>query len=255
MNALVQSKAAGYTRGMKPHATIPYTALPAMSDAERIAAAEAFRDHVGKRRTCRMFTDAPVPRAVIAAAIEAAGTAPSGANHQPWHFAAISSPEVKHRIRLAAEEEEAAKSPVTERVHLATGLLLPVWKRLPGDHVRVTRLVTEDGQSIIGREVLDIDLAAIAETFGLSGVTGPSAEQIGDLVLASGKPLCLASHDPLTVKRSLVGGEQRLELTGFSPDRLDWYKGKGCFTEIIRYRTRLFVAASRASEILGKLGV
>lgn len=108
MNALVQSKAAGYTRGMKPHATIPYTALPAMSDAERIAAAEAFRDHVGKRRTCRMFTDAPVPRAVIAAAIEAAGTAPSGANHQPWHFAAISSPEVKHRIRLAAEEEEAA---------------------------------------------------------------------------------------------------------------------------------------------------
>ncbi len=108
MNALVQSKAARYTRGMKPHATIPYTALPAMSDAERIAAAEAFRDHVGKRRTCRMFTDAPVPRAVIAAAIEAAGTAPSGANHQPWHFAAISSPEVKHRIRLAAEEEEAA---------------------------------------------------------------------------------------------------------------------------------------------------
>ena len=108
MNALVRAKAAGYTRGMKPHATIPYTALPAMSDAERIAAAEAFRDHIGKRRTCRMFTDAPVPRAVIAAAIEAAGTAPSGANHQPWHFAAISSPEVKHRIRLAAEEEEAA---------------------------------------------------------------------------------------------------------------------------------------------------
>mgnify|MGYP003722770559 CR=1 FL=1 len=154
-----------------------------------------------------------------------------------------------------AEEEEAAASPVTERVHLATGLLLPVWKRLPGDHVRVTRLVAEDGQSIIGREVLDIDLAAIAETFGLSGVTGPSAEQIGDLVLVSGKPLDLASHDPLTVKRSLVGGEQRLELTGFSPDRLDWYKNKGCFTEIIRYRTRLFVPTPRASEILQSIAI
>lgn len=152
-----------------------------------------------------------------------------------------------------AEEEEAAASPVTERVHLATGLLLPVWKRLPGDHVRVTRLVAEDGQSIIGREVLDVDLAAIADTFGLSGVTGPAVEQIGDLVLASGKPLGLASHDPLTVKRSLVGGEQRLELTGFSPDRLDWYKGKGCFTEIIRYRTRLFVPVSRASSVLPAL--
>ncbi|WP_198147735.1 strawberry notch C-terminal domain-containing protein, partial [Erythrobacter sp. AP23] len=154
-----------------------------------------------------------------------------------------------------AEEEEAAASPVTERVHLATGLLLPVWKRLPGDHVRVTRLVAEDGQSIIGREVLDIDLAAIADTFGLSGVTGPSAEQIGDLVLVSGKPLGLTSHDALTVKRSLVGGEQRLELTGFSPERLEWYKGKGCFTEIIRYRTRLFAPVSRASEILQSIAI
>lgn len=91
---------------MKPHATIAYSALPAMTDADRIAAAEAFRDHVAARRTCRMFADAPVPRAVIAAAIAAAGTAPSGANHQPWHFAAIASPDIKHRIRLAAEKEE-----------------------------------------------------------------------------------------------------------------------------------------------------
>lgn len=91
---------------MKPHATTPYTALPEMTDAARIAAAEAFRDHVAARRTCRMFSDAPVPRAVIEAAIAAAGTAPSGANHQPWHFAAVSSPPIKHRIRLAAEAEE-----------------------------------------------------------------------------------------------------------------------------------------------------
>lgn len=91
---------------MKPHATTSYTALPPMTDAARIAAAEAFRDHVAARRTCRMFSDAPVPRAVIEAAIAAAGTAPSGANHQPWHFAAISSPDIKHRVRLAAEAEE-----------------------------------------------------------------------------------------------------------------------------------------------------
>ena len=91
---------------MKPHATTAYTALPTMTDAARIAAAEAFRDHVAARRTCRMFSDAPVPRAVIEAAIAAAGTAPSGANHQPWHFAAIASPDIKHRVRLAAEAEE-----------------------------------------------------------------------------------------------------------------------------------------------------
>jgi hypothetical protein len=151
------------------------------------------------------------------------------------------------------EEEQAANSPVTERVHLATGLLLPVWKRLPGDHVRVTRLVAEDGQSIIGREVLDIDLATIAETFGLAAVAGPAPDELGKLVLASGTPQPLAGHDALMVKRSLVGGEQRLELTGYAPDRLDWYKTKGCFTEIIRYRTRLFVPVSKASSVLPAL--
>ncbi|BBC71634.1 methylase [Altererythrobacter sp. B11] len=155
--------------------------------------------------------------------------------------------------RWRIEEEEAAASPVTERVHLATGLLLPVWKRLPGDHVRVTRLVAEDGQSIIGREVLDIDLAKIAETFGLAGVTGPAPDEVGKLVLTSGTPQPLASHDALMVKRSLVGGEQRLELTGYAPERLEWYKAKGCFTEIIRYRTRLFVPVSRASSVLPAL--
>ncbi|MEP2725012.1 hypothetical protein [Roseibium sp.] len=151
------------------------------------------------------------------------------------------------------EESAAAASPVTERVHLATGLLLPVWKQLPGDHVRVTRLVAEDGSSIIGREVLDIDLAKIAETFGLKGVSGPAPAELGILVLASGTPQPLASHDAMTIKRSLVGGEQRLELTGYAPERLDWYKAKGCFTEIIRYRTRLFVPVSKASTVLPNL--
>jgi hypothetical protein len=49
----------------------------------------------------------------------------------------------------------------------------------------------------------------------------------------------VASVDPLTLKRSLVNGTQRLELTGWSIARLDWYKAQGCFTEIIRFQTRL----------------
>lgn len=93
---------------MIDHPTLPYTALPRMTDAERIAAAEAFHAHIRERRTCRMFSDAPVPRAVIEAAIRAAGTAPSGANHQPWHFAVISSPAIKAAIRAEAEKEEVA---------------------------------------------------------------------------------------------------------------------------------------------------
>jgi len=68
--------------------------------------AEAFRNYMKKRHSVREFTDDPVDEAVIAACIEAAGTAPSGANHQPWHFAAIADPEMKARVRKAAEEEE-----------------------------------------------------------------------------------------------------------------------------------------------------
>jgi len=60
------------------------------------------------RRTIRFFEDTPVPRDVIETAIKAAATAPNGANQQPWHFAAISNPEMKRKIRIAAEEEERA---------------------------------------------------------------------------------------------------------------------------------------------------
>ncbi len=87
---------------------MPWPGLPTLSDNDRIGRAIALRDHLRTRRTCRYFSDAPVPRAVIEAAIEAAGTAPSGANHQPWHFAVISSSAIKAAIRTAAEDEERA---------------------------------------------------------------------------------------------------------------------------------------------------
>ncbi len=87
---------------------LPYPALPELSDAERLARAAASYGRLRTRRTCREFADAPVPREVIEQAILAAGTAPSGANHQPWHFAVVSSPEKRREIRLGAEAEERA---------------------------------------------------------------------------------------------------------------------------------------------------
>lgn len=68
--------------------------------------AHDFYEHVKTRHTVRDFSDRPVPRDIIEKCIMAAGTAPNGANHQPWHFSAISNPEMKSRIRVAAEEEE-----------------------------------------------------------------------------------------------------------------------------------------------------
>ncbi len=91
---------------MKDHDTIPYTALPEYDDAERIARSKAFYEAIKTRRSCRYFSDAPIPRTVIENAILAAGTAPNGANHQPWHFAVIESLDKKKSLRAAAEAEE-----------------------------------------------------------------------------------------------------------------------------------------------------
>jgi iodotyrosine deiodinase len=91
---------------MIDHPSVPWVAYPTQSDAQRIEKAQAFFEMIQTRRTCRQIGGKPVPRAIIESAIRAAGTAPSGANHQPWHFAAISSPSLKRDIRIAAEEEE-----------------------------------------------------------------------------------------------------------------------------------------------------
>jgi nitroreductase len=71
----------------------------------RRRSAEFYAD-LSRRRSVREFSSRPVPRDVIENCIRAAGTAPSGANQQPWHFVAISDPAVKRRLREAAEGEE-----------------------------------------------------------------------------------------------------------------------------------------------------
>ena len=85
---------------------LPIPDRPTFSDAEALEKAEAFRDHMRRRHSVRQYDPTPVPAEVIAACIQAAGYAPSGANQQPWHFVAISDPAMKARIRAAAEEEE-----------------------------------------------------------------------------------------------------------------------------------------------------
>ena len=69
--------------------------------------AVAFRTEMQRRRTVRHFSDRPVPREIIEECLLTAGTAPNGANLQPWHFVVVSDPKVKHEIRVEAEKEEA----------------------------------------------------------------------------------------------------------------------------------------------------
>jgi nitroreductase len=85
---------------------LPLTGYREYPPAEMDARAKQFADDVARRRTVRDFSSRPVSRAIIEDCLRAAGSAPSGANQQPWHFVAISDPEVKCRIRAAAEVEE-----------------------------------------------------------------------------------------------------------------------------------------------------
>lgn len=85
---------------------VPLPDRAELDDAAMRAAAAAYHARMRTRHSVRDFADRPVPVEVIRDCVRTAGTAPSGANHQPWHFVAISSPGLKARIRAAAEEEE-----------------------------------------------------------------------------------------------------------------------------------------------------
>ena len=83
---------------------VPYKPEPAESDPAD--AARRFYEILNQRRSVRFFSDRPVPREVIENLILAAGTAPSGANKQPWRFVAVQDPAIKKEIREGAEAEE-----------------------------------------------------------------------------------------------------------------------------------------------------
>lgn len=98
---------------------IPYRRADFPID-EQERRAETFYEEMNLRRSIRHFSAEPVARELIEAAIRTASTAPSGAHRQPWTFVATGDPEVKHRIRVAAEEEE--------RVNYEGGRLPDHWR-------------------------------------------------------------------------------------------------------------------------------
>jgi iodotyrosine deiodinase len=93
---------------MAAYTSLPLTDFHTYSEAEMRTRAAALCADLQRRHTIRSFSDRPVPQDIIETCIRAAGTAPSGANHQPWFFACVSTPDLKAKIRLAAEEEERA---------------------------------------------------------------------------------------------------------------------------------------------------
>ena len=91
---------------MKTHDCSPLNDYVEYPSAEMLARSEIFYREIKRRHSIRKFSSRDVDKQIIENCIKAAGTAPSGANHQPWHFVAIGSPEVKKQIREQAENHE-----------------------------------------------------------------------------------------------------------------------------------------------------
>jgi len=93
---------------MREHDSVPLSDFQEYPVEDMITRSASFYQQIKRRHSIRSFSDRPVPREIIENCIRAAGTAPSGANHQPWHFAVIGSAGVKREIREKAEREERA---------------------------------------------------------------------------------------------------------------------------------------------------
>ena len=133
-------------------------------------------------------------------------------------------------------------------LHMVTGLLLPIWKRLPNDSTRVYRLQTDDGERIIGRKVSPA-WAANATTTGAAAITPDDAFT----ALMDGRTI-LGLTEGLQLRRVRVMGANRIELSGFDDTMRERLTAYGLFHEIISWKLRMFVPVdANGSAVLGKL--
>jgi iodotyrosine deiodinase len=135
---------------------VPYTPIPLeferLSPDEQVARSEEFLERMCTRRSVRQFSREPVAFELVANAIAAAGTAPSGANQQPWTFVVVSDPALKHEIRLAAEaeEREAYEHRMTEEWLRALEPLGTDWRKPHIDDAPYVIVVFEQAYGLAG---------------------------------------------------------------------------------------------------------
>ncbi|MYF07175.1 MAG: methylase [Rhodospirillaceae bacterium] len=134
------------------------------------------------------------------------------------------------------------------RFWLATGLLLPVWDRLPAENMRVRRLTSDDGIALIGR-VLDAEqVRAVRQSFGLDGGPAMTGVEAFAAVMGRGNALALANGWRLA-RRRLMGAD-RIEIEGPADTDLPALRRLGCTVEIVSFRARIFVPKPEALERL-----
>ena len=125
------------------------------------------------------------------------------------------------------------------RLWLVTGLLLPIWDRLPGENMRVRRLATDAGESLLGRVLTPEQAHAFRDAFGLAGGPVMSSAEMHEAILTRGASFDLANGWRLARRRLM--GAVRVEIEGPADGDLAALKRMGCATEIVSWRTRVFV--------------
>jgi len=152
----------------------------------------------------------------------------------------------------AAWTAEIAEVPefADSTIHIVTGLLLPIWKRLPNESTRVYRLQTDDGERIIGRKVSPA-WAATATTTGATSATGTTAltPDHAFMALMDGRTI-LDLAEGLQLRRARVMGANRIELSGFTDTMRERLSAYGLFHEIISWKLRMFVPVDANGPIV-----
>lgn len=156
--------------------------------------------------------------------------------------------EIKADEARKAWNEELSKLPEyrKENLHLISGVVLPVWDKLPTENVRIYRVLTSDGEMLIGRVVSEDMIDETLRRLGSSRKREKIATK--DLIssIKNGDKVHL-ENDWILVSRK-VSGEDRIELMGPSYEHHDMLMEKGVFAERIQYRTRYFIPADTNTE-------
>jgi hypothetical protein len=169
-----------------------------------------------------------------------------------WHGNWAPIAEDKFEALWEVEAAEGREALDIETICVATGLLLPVWHRLPSEDVRVWRIAGADGTTILGRIVPPAAMEKLGAEFGLEASMKLSPEELIEAA-ASTEGALLPGLGEARLIFVRVNDDRRLEIRSFPHEKRTWLKSLGCFVEIIAFKSRLFVPLKSAKEIVSAI--
>jgi predicted RNA methylase len=148
-----------------------------------------------------------------------------------------------------AEFEADENKLISDTIYLATGLLLPIWGALPKDSLTVNRIVDSTGASWLGRKIPDVFVEATLRKLGVERGSAVDPAKLA-MAICAGRVFEAAHPHNFTIRHARVNGHQRIEIAGACAHQIPALKAVGCFTEIIAYKTRVFVPRDQAEAII-----